>query len=594
METSEIPLSKEAILAVVKDAQLESQPFPTCEYYSAKIGGISYDQQHFRDAANFLTRLCALRPVADKADFHFFCPGTTWTELEYAEAQLDVLNEAVVEITNAELRSRIHEVLWIRRRNVSDARIAASAYVDAGEICLNTGTPDAGKRLARGMMLAATIRDHELIQALGNRVETLISTAHHADFLVADAVGELLSKKVFDPNILLAICKSRIVSTDKPLAKQRFCTLAQQCAIRSRNPAEADLALRTLALSYEEEADSAPMKVIAVSHLKRTIQTLRQISGTESERDRVHQKMLVIQRDLGSEFRSMDAGSVELTENVRIAQSKIRGKSKIVGIAELVMATQFHDELRARENAINTIRSFPLQNMFAVEKFGSTHKSATAIPPTDLDAIHDDRVFYSMITEYQILFGIVTHGTIVPILNELELSHHITMADIAEFVYRSPMIQPGHHEYFCIGILAGLQGRFIEAVHLLVPQLEVLLRNLLHNEGIVVSGLDPKGNQREFDLNKLLEMPETEKCIGKNIVTTLQIIFTNQAGPNIRNELAHGMIPSGACASPAAIYGWWTIVCLALHPVAQHILELEAATVTSKEKLVNNQEESPG
>ncbi len=31
----------------------------------------------------------------------------------------------------------------------------------------------------------------------------LISTAHHADFLVAGAVGELLSKKVFDPNTLL-------------------------------------------------------------------------------------------------------------------------------------------------------------------------------------------------------------------------------------------------------------------------------------------------------------------------------------------------------------------------------------------------------
>lgn len=135
-------------------------------------------------------------------------------------------------------------------------------------------------------------------------------------------------------------------------------------------------------------------------------------------------------------------------------------------------------------------------------------------------------------------------------INELELCHHITLADIAEFVYRSPVIPPGHHEYFCIGILAGLQGRFIEAVHLLIPQLEVLLRNFLHNDGVVVSGLDAKGNQREFDLNKLLELPETEKCIGKNIVTTLQIIFTHQAGPNIRNELAHGMIPSGACASP--------------------------------------------
>jgi hypothetical protein len=584
METSEIPLSKEAILAVVNDAKLDSHRFPTCEYYSVKIGEVPYDQQYQRYAANFLTRLCALRPVANKSDVHFICPGTTWTELEYTDSQLDVLSEAVVEITNAELRSKIHEILWIRRRNVRDAQLASIAYVDTGEVCMNKETPDAGKRLARGLMLAVTIKDHELIEALGKRVEAVISTVHHADFLVAGAVGELLAIKVYDPNILLAICKSRIASTDNPLAKQRFCTLAQQCAIRSKDPTEAGLALRILALSCEEEAESALMKVIAVSHLKRAIQALRQIPGTEAERDRVHQKMLVIQRDLGSEFRSIDAGSVELTENVWNAQSRIRRKSKIVGIAELILATQFHDESRARDNAIETIRSFPIQNMFAVEKFGSTHKSATAIPPTDLAELNDERIFYSMIIEYQILFGVVAHGTIVPMINELELCHHITTADIAEFVYQSPMIPPGHHEYFCIGILAGLQGRFIEAIHLLMPQLETLLRSILHNEGVVVSGLDQKGNQREFDLNKLLEMPETEKHIGKNIATTLKIIFTHQAGPNIRNELAHGMLTSGACDSPAAIYGWWAIVCLALHPIAQHILEIEVAQKRQQRK----------
>lgn len=584
METRNIIINKESILAVLAESRLESREFPVCEHYSAIIGSIACGEVHHKEAANFLTRLCALRCSTEMGDTQFSCSGTTWTELELAESQLDVLGETVGEINNPELRSRIYDVLWIRRRNVSDARSAAHSYVDSGEICMNKGTPDAGKRLARGMMLAVTIKDHELIQTLGRRVETLISTAHHADFVVAGVVGELLSKKVFDSNILLAICKSRIGSTDKPLAKQRFCTLAQQCAIRSKNPVEAALALRTLALSYEEEADLAPMKVIAVSHLKRAIQTLRQISGTEAERDRVHQKMLVIQRDIGSEFRSIDAGSVDLAENVRTAQSRVRGKSMVIGIAELVIATQFHDESRARENAIGTIRAFPLQNMFAVEKFGSTYKSATAIPPTDLSEIPDDRIFYSMITDYQILFGVVAYGTIVPMINELELCNHITKADIAEFVYRSPMIPPGHHEYFCLGILAGLQGRFIEAIHLLVPQLEVLLRNILHNEGVVVSGLDQKGNQREFDLNKLLEMPETETYIGKNIVTTLQIIFTHHAGPNIRNELAHGMLPSGACASPAAIYGWWTIVFLALHPIAWHVLEIELAKVSSEEK----------
>ncbi len=162
----------------------------------------------------------------------------------------------------------------------------------------------------------------------------------------------------------------------------------------------------------------------------------------------------------------------ELTENVGLAQSRIRGKSKIVGIAELVIATQFHDESRARENAINTIRSVAITESVGSREVGSTHKSATAIPPTDLAEPNDERIFYSMVTEYQILFGVVAHGTIVPMINELELCHHITLAEYAEFVYRSTVIPPVHHDYFCIGILAGLQGRFIEAVHWFILNLK--------------------------------------------------------------------------------------------------------------------------
>lgn len=178
METRDIVICKESILAVLAEARLESREFPLCEYYSAIIGSIAFGVVPQKGAANFLTRLCALRSSTEMGDTQFSCPGTTWNELELADSQLDVLVETVGEITNPELQSRIYDVLWIRRRYVNDARNAAQSYIDAGEVCMNKGMPDAGKRLARGMMLATTIKDHQLIQTLGRRVEVLISTAH--------------------------------------------------------------------------------------------------------------------------------------------------------------------------------------------------------------------------------------------------------------------------------------------------------------------------------------------------------------------------------------------------------------------------------
>lgn len=70
-------------------------------------------------------------------------------------------------------------------------------------------------------------------------------------------------------------------------------------------------------------------------------------------------------------------------------------------------------------------------------------------------------------------------------------------------------------------------------------------------------------------------MEETEQAFSKDIVTTMRVIFTHQAGPNLRNEIAHGMLRSDACSSAAAIYGWWVIMNLALHPVASLVIESE-------------------
>lgn len=581
METWDLPISKEALLTVLDEAKLDLKEFPTCEYYSSQIGIIAFNDDRLKNAANFLTRLFALRLSTEQNDVQFSLPGTSWTEMEFADAQLDVLTETVEGIPNPELRSRIYDILWIRKRIVDDARSAAHAYVDSAEVCLNAKSPGAGKRFARGISLVSMIKDYDLVASLGARVDRMLSSADLHDFLVAESIDELLCNRAFDPNILLAHCQARIDTTTLPLAKQRFCTLAQRCALRAKKPVDAEKALRELAASYEHDADGASMKIIAVSHLKRSIQTLRRVPGADSERERIHQKMLRIQQELGDEFKPIEVCSLDLTEQVTNAQARIRGKSKIVGIAKLVMASQFHDAAKAVATAIDTIRLYPLQNMFGVEKFGSTYKSATAIPPVGAEEIPDERVFYSMINEYQCLFGIVAHGTIVPMINELNLCHHITLADISEFVYRSPVIPDGHHEYFCLGILAGIQGRFVEAINCLVPQLETIIRHTLQSDGVIVSGLDQKGNQREFDLNKLLEMPETEQRLTQDVVTTLRIIFTHQAGPNIRNELAHGMLPSGACASPAAIYGWWTIVWLVLNPIASVVLDLERAKIST-------------
>jgi hypothetical protein len=55
----------------------------------------------------------------------------------------------------------------------------------------------------------------------------------------------------------------------------------------------------------------------------------------------------------------------------------------------------------------------------------------------------------------------------------------------------------------------------------------------------------------------LLELPEAAQVFGKDLAFELNSLFCDAFGPNLRNELAHGLLDEDGCNSPFAIYAWW-------------------------------------
>jgi len=575
METSLLDIDETSLKEAIDEADLGNAAFPTCEYYriafERRQGG-SVQQEHARI---FMVRLCAMRLTEDPSESRFGLTGTDWVDTDFTETQLDELAKIAVKIEDMELRARVCDVLWTRRRKPEFARKAASAYIATAERIAVGGHVDAGSRFRRGMELALTIdKQGDLPGQLVNQIREILLRPNLPDFVVADSVDHLLATGVLDQYAFVGECERRAIVAAKPLAQQRLLDLAYRLAKRLRNDSESSRLLVSLSCSYEKEADEAPMVVLKLRSLKMAIQTLRRGPGNEESRRRLHLKLLEAQEGLPSEFTPVDVGSVDLTENLKMVRERLRGQDKIVALAHLVNASQVQKADRWRENAKKNIQDHPIQNIFAAEKFGSTYKTATSIPPVGTgDEPPEERLIYSMLIEYNCLMGIVCHGTIQPMLQEINQSHYITMIDVMSFVRHSPYIPLGRHEFFCRGLLAGLQGQFIEALHILVPQVEHLIRTMLHENGTVVSGVDQSGHEREYDLNKLLELPEATEFFTDDVVTSLKLLFVHKAGPNLRNEICHGMLHAGQLYTPAAVYGWWLIIWLSLHPVADMVLD---------------------
>ena len=121
---------------------------------------------------------------------------------------------------------------------------------------------------------------------------------------------------------------------------------------------------------------------------------------------------------------------------------------------------------------------------------------------------------------------------------------------------RSSFVPKDRAGLFGKALFAGYERDFVTALHLLIPQLEHLVREHLKQEKAKTSNIRDD-IQTENGMSTLIKLPEAEKIFGKNLAFELNALFCDTSGPNLRNELAHGLLSEEDCKSAHSIYAWW-------------------------------------
>lgn len=124
-----------------------------------------------------------------------------------------------------------------------------------------------------------------------------------------------------------------------------------------------------------------------------------------------------------------------------------------------------------------------------------------------------------------------------------------------EFLVKNNCIIPkGREHIFQCGIGMFLRGEFYEAMHILAPQTENLFRNIAKEVGGLTVTLENDGSSNEKVLSSIFTLPEMLDCYDNDILFVFKGLLNEQAGANIRNKVAHGMIEAEACSSGACLY----------------------------------------
>ena len=114
----------------------------------------------------------------------------------------------------------------------------------------------------------------------------------------------------------------------------------------------------------------------------------------------------------------------------------------------------------------------------------------------------------------------------------------------------------------------GFERNFGNAIHLLCPQLEHIVRTQLKDYGAQTSNIDSHGVEEPTSLNTLISLPEAKQLFGDDLVFEIKSVFTDSLGFNLRNEVAHGLLSDRSASSFQNIYAWWMVVRLVIRSIA--------------------------
>lgn len=162
-----------------------------------------------------------------------------------------------------------------------------------------------------------------------------------------------------------------------------------------------------------------------------------------------------------------------------------------------------------------------------------------------------------MIRDYGIRVSLAVRGSIWPALEMLLLEHRLREVDFIALARNSPIVPKERAGLFGKALFAGYERDFVTALHLLTPQIEHLVRVHLKQAGAKTTNIDKDGIQNENGMSNLLGLPEAVQVFGEDLTFELNSLFCDAFGPNLRNELAHGLLDEGECQSVYAIYAWW-------------------------------------
>lgn len=496
------------------------------------------------------------------------------------ETDVTFFSQIIDQIDEHWLKARLADLVWLLQRKLG-AKFALDAIDAYMNIPLDTeawvvGGQECWERAISLILMLKTGAGNRL----GNIEASIIAafdSSTKADGFLALWLSDLLMQNQ------LARTRSEVIAAklellahqfdmDGDLHRARsFFSAASNWFQKGGDTSKAAEATVRMAEGWIKEAtarisSNEPSCMVAASFYEKAIQIYRTIPRSERAIHKADERMAELHQKMSAAGeKSLDEMGIITTPGVDITMLVENARQAVMGKTMLDALSSFANIYKGACVAqIRTSAEKNLQQSIARHLFASTHLSRDGRviakqPAAGFNGLGGDNLalWAQMAHDYQILINIVVQGDIWPAQEILLQEHRLRESDFISMAQQSPIVPSGREQLFGKALFAGYEKDFVTSLHILVPQIEHMVRTHLKNAGVKTTNLDKDGIENENGLSTLMDLPEATQVFGEDIAFELKILFCNAFGPNLRNELAHGLLDDTTFYSPAAIYAWW-------------------------------------
>ena len=133
-------------------------------------------------------------------------------------------------------------------------------------------------------------------------------------------------------------------------------------------------------------------------------------------------------------------------------------------------------------------------------------------------------------------------------INRLLSSGALTTEKVMQRIKLSPIFEEDRYAIIAVALNYFINGEYVLFSHLIVPQIETAIRNLVDMSGEPVIKLqrggenDKRKGYQYKTLDELLRQPSIEYVFSEDGAYYLRLVLTDQRALNIRNNLCHGIL----------------------------------------------------